>query len=241
MIETHFVISNSTNSNKNSTNTNDINLEQMETIKNILQNVSFSSFVYTPPKITYNLKTITFVSNDRVAGDKNTCFEGLMDSYAYNDKLMKKALDFNNAPYKLKQEQVKYERENNKYFNLNLISKDYPSLQNKKQILNNIIKCVMLKLMNSQFIVIKTDVYTHENLFIPVFEYFKSIQPILPIQPILISIPTNTNNLKIEKQAKHKIIEEKKLKKVKNDIKLLENIWDDESETLTSETSTETP
>ena len=74
MIETHFVISKSTNSNKNSTNTNDINLEQMETIKNILQNVSFSSFVYTPPKITYNLKTITFVSNDRVAGDKNTCF-----------------------------------------------------------------------------------------------------------------------------------------------------------------------
>ena len=223
MIETHFVISKSTNSNKNSTNTNDINLEQMETIKNILQNVSFSSFVYTPPKITYNLKTITFVSNDRVAGDKNTCFEGLMDSYAYNDKLMKKALDFNNAPYKLKQEQVKYERENNKYFNLNLISKDYPSLQNKKQILNNIIKCVMLKLMNSQFIVIKTDVYTHENLFIPVFEYFKSIQPILISIPL--PVMTNKKNTKEQSIKKNNDIEEKILK---TNIKLLENIWDDE-------------
>ena len=224
MIETHFVISNSnSNSNKNSTNTNDINLEQMETIKNILQNVSFSSFVYTPPKITYNLKTITFVSNDRVAGDKNTCFEGLMDSYAYNEKLMKKALDFNNAPYKLKQEQVKYERENNKYFNLNLISKDYPSLQNKKQILNNIIKCVMLKLMNSQFIVIKTDVYTHENLFIPVFEYFKSIQPV-PV-PLPLPVMTNKKNTKEQSIKKNNDIEEKILK---TNIKLLENIWDDE-------------
>jgi len=226
MIETHFVIS---TSNKNSTNTNDLNLQQMETINNILQNVSFSSFVYTPSKITYNLKTITFVSNDRVAGDKNTCLEGLMDSYAHNEKLMKKALDFNNAPYKLKQEQVKYERENNKYFNLSLISKDYPSLINKKQILNNIIKCVMFKLMNNQFIVIKTDTYTYEQLFIPVFEYFNSIQPVIVPVPVpnQISIPvlTNKKNTKTAKNKKNDDIEEKK---VKNNLKLLENIWDDE-------------
>jgi hypothetical protein len=227
MIETHFVIS---TSNKNSTNTNDLNLQQMETINNILQNVSFSSFVYTPSKITYNLKTITFVSNDRVAGDKNTCLEGLMDSYAHNEKLMKKALDFNNAPYKLKQEQVKYERENNKYFNLSLISKDYPSLINKKQILNNIIKCVMFKLMNNQFIVIKTDTYTYEQLFIPVFEYFKSIQPIpnpvsIPILTNLTNVTNEKNTLCFSEKTKAKKIEEKI---VQTNIKLLENIWDDE-------------
>jgi len=214
----------------------DLNKEQMDTIYSIFKNVNLSLFIYTPSKITYNLNFISFLSNDRVVGDKNTALDGLNDTYKFNEKLKKKALDFNNAPYKLKTEQVKSDREINKNSILNLINENYPSIQNKKQILNNIIKCVMNKMLNNQFFVIKNDKYTYNNLFVPVFEYYKSIQ-VIPISAPILNIPVK----KTEKKTDSTI---KKNKKVLKKIKLLENLWDEEEEeeveTVELETKDET-
>jgi hypothetical protein len=204
----------------------ELNKEQMDTIYSIFKNLNLSLFIYTPSKITYNLNFISFQSNDRVVGDKNTALDGLNDTYKFNEKLKKKALDFNNAPYKLKTEQVKTDREINKNSIFNLINENYPNIQNKKQILNNIIKCINNKMLNNPFFVIKKDEYTYNNLFVPVFEHYKSIQ-VIPTTAHILNIPVKKTT-KYEKNTDVSII--KKNKKVLKKIKQLENVWDEEEE-----------
>lgn len=208
--------------------------EKCYEIENILRSLNIhkkaGKYIYTPEKITYNIKFNSLPINEPGWTTPLLQYmENVKETEEYNEKLMKKALNFDSACYKLKIGQVNFERNNSKTQIYDMCISNYKNYINGsiKEIVN-IIKKIILKNVGtlSHFAIVKYDEETFNSVFVPVFEYFKNKET----NTIEIDNNNETNKNcfdEIRRINNEKLSKKQEDERIKNNLKQFQGLWDE--------------